>query len=123
MLKTADVETIEQTTIVIKKIGDNDFGNTIKERISGINGKKVYSWSKYGGANLGLVQENITQEWACQACGDIQTSDLPAYMFEFVENEFIRICSICQSKKLEEHIKDFQELLRCVRIPKGIEAY
>lgn len=76
---------------------------------------KAYGWTKYGGSKLGLVQENKTLEWSCQACGDLQTSELPSYMFEFIENEFIRICSVCQYKKITSHAQSLDELLQFVR--------
>lgn len=77
--------------------------------------KKMYGWSKWGGVNLGLVQENKTDEWACQACSEMQTSELPSYMFEFIENEFIRICSICQALKTINHLETLTALLQAVR--------
>lgn len=76
---------------------------------------KAYSWSKWGGSNLGLVQENKTDEWNCQACSEPQTSELPSYMFEFIEKEFIRICSVCQSLKLLKHIETLSELIDTAR--------
>jgi len=107
MIKAAMVDDsfIEKVIIV---------GNVERTVTTGM-GKKMYSWSKYGGANFGLVQENKTEEWSCQACGESQLSELPAYMFEFSENEFMRICSICQAKKLINHIKTLDELLSQVR--------
>ena len=77
--------------------------------------KKMYGWSKWGGANFGLVQENKTDEWSCQGCGVPQASELPSYMFEFLENEFMRICSVCQAIKLAKHIHTLDSLIQAVR--------
>jgi len=77
--------------------------------------RKMYGWSKWGGANFGLVQENKTEEWSCQGCGSPQTSELPSYMFEFTDNEFIRICSVCQAIKLHYHIHSLDNLIEAVR--------
>ena len=89
-------------------------GNIERTIVDGMT-RKMYGRTKYGGVNIGLVQENKTTEWACQACGDLQASELPAYMFEFLPNEFIRICSICQAKKLTEQIRTLDDLLTLTR--------
>ncbi len=88
--------------------------NPSYKSLNGIS-SKAYAWSKWGGKLLGLVQENKTDEWACQACGEIQGSELPSYMFEFLNNEFIRICSVCQSVKHVNKINNFTMLLQIVR--------
>lgn len=76
---------------------------------------KLFSHSKYGGANYGLVQQDKTPEWFCQACQQRQGSQLPSYMFEFSHNEFIRICSICQALKILKHITTLDEFIKLVR--------
>lgn len=113
-METAKVDITVKRVVIVNNTGDNDWNRTIAERVNGIT-KKAYSWSKYGGKNLGLVQEVKTPEWTCQACGDRQTSELPAYMFEFSENEFIRICSTCQALKITKHLKSLDDLLQLVR--------
>lgn len=100
-------EEIEATKVVI-------VGNTQKTITSSMH-SKMYGWSKYGGANYGLVQENKTKIWSCQTCGDKQGSDLPAYMFEFSKDEFIRICTNCQRLKLLHHVDDLQNLIDLAR--------
>jgi hypothetical protein len=77
---------------------------------------KMYGWSKYGGVSMGLVQENLTPEWYCQACNDKQTDDLPPYMFEFTPREFIRICSVCHFNRIKDNITVLSDLIDAVRI-------
>lgn len=112
-MKTFNVEITVQRVVIVNT-GENEWNKNIEDRVSGLT-KKAYGWSKWGGKNLGLVQEKKTNEWSCQTCGERQGSELPSYMFEFSENEFIRICSICQAKKLLNHIKTLQELVSLVR--------
>lgn len=77
--------------------------------------RKMYSWSKWGGVNYGLVQKTKTADWTCQACGQKQTDQLPSYMFEFLPDEFIRICSHCQYVKNTREIDSLSALLDLVR--------
>lgn len=109
---TAQVNT---TTVTLRVNGANEFADTIKARVEGLT-KKAYSWSKYGGSNLGLVQENKTPEWKCQTCGDTQTNQMPSYMFEFEPKEFIRICTMCQHIKLQTKVSSLTSLLDIVRL-------
>lgn len=102
--------------LTITTIGSNQWNKTIEKRVSGLT-KKAYGWSKWGGKNYGLVQESKTPDWKCQACGETQGNDLPSYMFEFLPNEFVRICTLCQHKKLLHHIEVFKDLLELVRHP------
>jgi len=81
----------------------------------GIDSKMKYTWSKHGGTGYGLVQENKTEDWMCQACGQRQSDVLPSYMFPFLEREFMRICAQCQAVKLSEDIRDLQVLIEQVR--------
>lgn len=101
-------------TVIINN-GENDWNRTIENRVHGIT-RKAYGWSKYGGKKLGLVQESKTEEWNCQACGEKQGSELPSYMFECLEGEFIRICTLCQSRKITNGITQMSQLLDLVRI-------
>ena len=84
---------------------------------------KAFSWSKHGGSNYGLVQKSKTIEWVCQACGEKQASELPSYMFEMLEDEFIRICSSCQAVKLKERIQLLADLIAKVRKINDVEEW
>jgi hypothetical protein len=70
--------------------------------------KQKYGWSKWGGPNFGLVQKNLTPEWFCQACKQMQPEELTPYMFEFVEREYIRICSKCHHVRITNDIQPLQ---------------
>lgn len=75
-----------------------------KEVYDALN-KAKYGWSKWGGPNQGIVQKNLTEEWYCQACQEKQTDELPPYMFEYAEREFIRICSKCHNTRMKYDIQ------------------
>lgn len=109
---TAKVDIIIQKTVVV--VEDNLWNQTIEDRVSGLT-KKAYGWSKWGGANHGLVKKQKTEEWSCQACGETAGSEMPSYMFEFIPDEFIRICSNCQALKNIRNIKTMPDLLAHVR--------
>jgi len=74
----------------------------------------MYGWNKYGGVNLGLVQEKLGDEWVCQACSQTQTLGQP-YSFEFVPREFIKICESCHGVRVENNIGEFSDLMVIVR--------
>ena len=60
--------------------------------------KMKYGWSKWGGANHGLVKEEL-DEWYCQGCGKKQVKGLPSYMLPITHKEdrdFARVCSKCE---------------------------
>lgn len=101
--------------------GSNEWNNSIRGRVKGLT-KKAYGWSKYGGVNLGLVQETKTEIWFCSTCGDALGSQMPCFMFEFEpqDGEFFRICSACQYLKLIKHLEAIGELLSLVRNHKEI---
>jgi hypothetical protein len=99
--------TVEITKVVI-------IGNTERVITDSMH-SKMYGWSKWGGSNSGLVQKDKTFEWSCQGCGERLGSTCPSYMFEFCKNEFIRICTSCQSLKLDKHIKTLDELIENTR--------
>ena len=107
--KTALMQTLEVKTIIVGDRKVDLYGDPKKVT------KKMYGWSKWGGVNFGLVQENKTEEWSCQGCGNPQASELPSYMFEFSPDEFIRICSICQAIKFAQHITSLDGLIQAVR--------
>lgn len=70
---------------------------------------KTRSWSKWGGGRLMMVKEKL-DHWYCQACGQEQTHECPAWMFPLKESNYIRICSECRSKVVAIHIESFTEL-------------
>jgi hypothetical protein len=96
-------------------------GNTmiepLPEEVRKALNKAKYGWSKWGGPNQGLVQKNLTPEWFCQACQDKQPDELTPYMFEFVEREYIRICSKCHHIRIQYEIQplQFNVLIEIVR--------
>lgn len=79
----------------------------------------MYGWNKYGGVNLGLVQEKLGDEWVCQACSLTQSAGQP-FDFEFIPREFIKICESCHLMGIENEINDFAELILLVRKPDGL---
>ena len=75
-----------------------------------------YGWSKYGGANHGLVKEEL-DEWYCQCCGKKQTKILPSYMINLDdEREFYRICSNCKNVALNKKVANIKALIRVIRL-------
>jgi len=77
---------------------------------------KTRSWTKWGGGKLMAVKEHL-QEWTCQACGQPQAEDCPAWLFPLGENNYIRICSECRSKVVHLHIESFHVLKEEVTPP------
>lgn len=88
-----------------------------KEKIT----RLMYSWSKYGGGQSGLVKENL-EEWACQSCARTQRRGLPSYMIEISPREFVRICAICKHKMISEEINDFWQLINKIRSRDWLES-
>jgi len=73
--------------------------------------KKMYGWSKYGGARKGLAQEEL-DEWYCQICGRQHGKELPSYFIEDSGGrDFFRICSSCKRQVIENEVKQFEELM------------
>ena len=87
---------------------------TEKEVVKYIN-KLKYGWSKYGDPNFGLIQKDLTKDWTCQSCAQIQALHLPHFLFEFIDREFIHICSKCQNLVIRYSIIDFQVLIAKAR--------
>lgn len=52
-------------------------------------------WTKWGGARMDLIQEDIGDTWTCQSCGDNQPNALSPYKYEWPEGEYIRCCARC----------------------------
>jgi len=70
---------------------------------------KTRGWTKWGGGRLMLVKSNPAI-WHCQACGEEQTRESPAYMFPLGEENYIKICSECENKVVRIRIVSFQVL-------------
>lgn len=87
-------------------------GNSIEVKIT----KKMYGWSKWGGAYDGLIKTEL-DEWVCQFCARDQVKELPCYMIPFDEDqrEFFRACSVCKNIALNNNCKTFRDLLGIIR--------
>lgn len=90
----------------------------IKEEVSIT--KMMYGWSKYGGPRHGLVKKNIKGTWACQACAQQQTEEMPRYMYEFAPQEYVRVCGMCHFIGFHLGIQRVQELIPIVRPKKDV---
>lgn len=75
-------------------------------RIEITHTKKMYGWSKWGGPNMGLLIEDL-EEWACQACGSLQSKGLPSYMIpiDILLRDYCRVCSVCKNLALARKIE------------------
>ena len=91
---------------------------TQQQAVKKLINKAKYGWSKWGRNNNGLVDEDITEEWNCQACGEMQTDELPPFMYEVSKREYIRICSVCQNKTIIDHIEPLHFDLLIIRVRK-----
>ena len=80
-----------------------------------LRGKKTGAWTKYGGARQGLIREN-SDTWNCQGCGKELPNTLPGFMFEFLTNEYVRLCSKCHNTVKTKKIETYYSLTRIVRI-------
>lgn len=69
--------------------------------------KLKYGWSKYGGSNLGLVKDRIDDEWYCTCCGLKQPKGIPTYLIEFAPKDYLRICPVCENKRIQINTTDF----------------
>ena len=56
-------------------------------------------WTKYGGRVYDPIgrQDEDFSNWYCQSCHREMTEEMPPYMYEFPEKEYIRVCAICVS--------------------------
>lgn len=52
-------------------------------------------WTKWGGARMDVIQEEVSDIWACQSCGGNQPKTLSPYKYEFPAGEYIRVCAPC----------------------------
>lgn len=74
----------------------------------------MYGWSKWGGGNHGLVKEDL-EEWYCQNCGEKQRRELPSYMVEVAERDFVRVCARCKHEMVVRKIRDYWKLMQTTR--------
>lgn len=81
--------TIEETVVI--KTGKRGYWQGSHYISTGFTGH----WTKWGGAVKDVVQENLSEEWYCQSCGELQPAILTPLKYEFPVNEFIRVCSYC----------------------------
>lgn len=74
--------------------------------------KKMYGWSKYGGARKGLVKEEL-DEWSCQLCGSKNNKNLPSYFIpeDPTQREYMRVCSRCKNISIKSQLRTFDEML------------
>lgn len=79
--------------------------------------KKMYGWTKYGGATLGFSQ-TLSDVWYCQFCGDRQVKELPCYLIpmDLSERDFIRACSSCKHTQVKAGATTVGELLKLIEI-------
>lgn len=80
--------------------------------------KKMYGWTKYGGARKGMVMEEL-DEWFCQACGRPQPKEAPAYMVpldEDIRREFVRVCAVCRDVEKKKGYTVFEQVSTTVRL-------
>ena len=78
----------------------------------------MYGWTKYGGANNGLVKEG--GDWYCQVCGKKQPREIPAFMFRHSIGDlrnFLRICAVCEHiyKKNKKKCTNVNKLISLCR--------
>jgi hypothetical protein len=72
------------------------------------------SWSKWGGANQGMIKEDLP-EWSCQSCADTQRRGMPSYMVEVSSLDYVRICSRCKNIMVREGLNNYWSLIAKVR--------
>ena len=85
--------------------------------------KKMYGWSKYGGARRGMVKEEL-EVWYCQCCSEEQTKEMPEYYIaeDDDEREFMRVCGKCRHVIKKHNVTFIGALMSLTRIPEGIAA-
>lgn len=74
-----------------------------------------FGWTKFGGARDQLHKETA-DEWTCQTCASHHPAEVPCFMMEMFEDEFIKICSKCQMVRKKDNIADVIILIQRVRI-------
>lgn len=53
------------------------------------------SWTKYGGMRYTVIQSKVTNVWACQSCGKMESAAMSPYLWEALPGEYIRVCALC----------------------------
>lgn len=74
-----------------------------------------FGWTKWGGANHGLMKSDVNTDWTCQSCARLVPKELPGFMYEYSEREYIRICASCCHIVIFQEIKSFFDLISLVR--------
>lgn len=81
--------------------------------------KKMYGWSKWGGARFGMITRETTwsPSWVCQVCGKDQVRELPHYMIPLkgTDREYIQVCSTCKHESVINKLKDHIALIEHIR--------
>lgn len=74
--------------------------------------KKMYGWSKWGGARKGVVREEL-DEWSCQLCGDRFSKNVPCYFLpeDKFQREYFRVCSLCKRISIARGVPTFEGLM------------
>lgn len=74
--------------------------------------KKLFGWSKWGGANNSISTLLPADEWWCQCCASKQTKQMPGYMIPLDEfnRDFAKVCSACRNRAIRKRVKTFFEL-------------
>lgn len=67
------------------------------------------SWSKYGGVKLGV--EKTDGKWFCQVCREDQPEAIEPFLFAISDREYLRICSNCEHKKIQNEIIGYETLI------------
>lgn len=73
-----------------------------------------FGWNKWFGANSELLK-NDDPYWTCQACAKERPADIPCFMYEIFQEEYIKICTFCYKIQHDEHILDVNVLIARVR--------
>lgn len=58
-------------------------------------------WSKYGGPRNNAKKEKITGNWNCQSCGKVFSEQIKPYIYEYIDEEYIRVCATCCNNECE----------------------
>jgi hypothetical protein len=71
-------------------------------------------WTRWGGGH-DYQKRDEDEQWACQACGENQPSQISPQLFPLYEGELVRICGLCQNTVNKFKIKDFYTLISKTR--------
>lgn len=76
---------------------------------------KSGSWTRWGGARLGLIHSQSEDTWFCQSCSEEQPQELPGFMLEADSGDYVKVCAKCFSRARRLHYS-FKSVIRIVRI-------